>query len=210
MTNSVDNILNNERFKLLFTLSYDDIIPFIFKYLKKHTFPIIAGWSFLLVTVIWMIDLRFALSDSYRFLNILMHSSIGLIILPLVIAIPHEFLHIIPYFLAGARNIRIGANWSQYYFYVTSHLHPVGPAVFITVALTPFLVISALLIYLIVIIDSPLWSWSLLCTLFMHTTMCAGDFALINFYWLNRGKKIITWDDAEKKESYFYEEVSGE
>jgi len=208
MNNSPEEILHNkERFKPLFTLSYDDIIPFVFNYIKKHTFPVIIAWSFLLGIVIWMLDLRIALAVNYRFLTILMHSSIGLIILPLFLVIPHELLHIIPYYLGGARNIRIGAEWSQYYFYVTAHHHPVGAFTFIGVALTPFLLISALLIYLIIIINSPLWSWSLLCTLFMHTTMCAGDFALINYYWINRDKKIITWDDANRKESYFYEDT---
>jgi hypothetical protein len=37
--------------------------------------------------------------------------------------------------------------------------------------------------------------------------MCAGDFALLNFYWLNRHKNIYTWDDADQKMAYFYEEI---
>ncbi len=207
MRYNVSDIIKNERFRHLFTLSYDDIIPFVFRYIKKHTFPLIIAWSFLLAIVIWMIDFRFALAGNFRFTNIFIHSLTGFIILPMLLAVPHEFLHIVPYFLGGARNIRIGADWKQYYFYVTSHLYPVGSFLFIAVALTPFLLISAGLIYLIFNINSPLWSWSILCTLFMHTTMCAGDFALINFYWTNRDKKIITWDDADRKESYFYEEM---
>jgi hypothetical protein len=43
--------------------------------------------------------------------------------------------------------------------------------------------------------------------LFVHATMCAGDFAMLNFYFLNRGKKIYTWDDFDKKMAYFYEEI---
>lgn len=109
--------------------------------------------------------------------------------------------------MGGAKNIRVGADWKQYYFYVTAHLSPVGPVTYISVALIPFLVISGVIFYLILIISDPLWSWSLMCTLFMHTTMCAGDFSLINFYWINRDKKIITWDDADRKEAYFYEEI---
>ncbi len=206
MKTKVRDIVKSDRFCHLRTLSYDEMIPFVFEYIKKHTFPVISAWSFLLAIIIWMADFRIALSDNYSFLTILMHSSIGIILIPLILAIPHEFLHIIPYFFGGARNIRIGADWNQYYFYVTSHMFPVGPVLFIIVALTPFVIISALLICLIVIIHSPLWSWSILCSLFMHTTMCAGDFALINFYWINRDKKIITWDDADRKEAYFYED----
>lgn len=207
MNRKVDDIVKNDRFRHLFTLSYDDIVPFVFEYIKKHTFPIILAWSFILAIVILMADTRFALAGEYKLISIFTHSIIGLIILPLVLVIPHEFLHIIPYILGGARNIRIGADLNQYYFYVTSHLCPVGPVVYIIVALTPFLIISALLTYLFFSLQSPLWSWSLLCTLFMHTTMCAGDFALINFYWINRDKKIITWDDADRKEAYFYEDT---
>ncbi len=207
MSKSVDHITGNKRYRHLFTLSYDEIVPFVFKYIKKHTFPIILAWSFLLAIIILMTDFRFELASDYRFINILMHSSIGIVILPLVLVLPHELLHIVPYYLSGARNIRVGADWQQYYFYVTAHLYPVGAATFITVALTPFLVISAALVYLIIITASPLWTWSLLWTLFMHTTMCAGDFALINYYWINRHKKIITWDDADSKKAYFYEDM---
>ncbi|MFO7756692.1 MAG: DUF3267 domain-containing protein [Bacteroidales bacterium] len=207
MSKSVDNITGNKRYRHLFTLSYDEIVPFVFKYIKKHTFPIILAWSFLLAIIILMTDFRFELASDYRFINILMHSSIGIVILPLVLVLPHELLHIVPYYLSGARNIRVGADWQQYYFYVTAHLYPVGAITFITVALTPFLVISAALVYLIIITASPLWTWSLLWTLFMHTTMCAGDFALINYYWINRHKKIITWDDADSKKAYFYEDM---
>lgn len=207
MAHNVNDIIKNDRYRHLFTLSYDDIIPFVFKYIKKHTLPIILAWSFLLALVIWMVDFRFALAGNFRFTNIVMHSIIGFIIFPMVLVIPHELLHVIPYFFGGARKLRIGANWKQYYFYVTSHLYPVGPFVFISVALTPFLLISAGLICLAFIVHSPLWTWSILCTLFMHTTMSAGDFALVNFYWTNRDKKIITWDDVNRKESYFYEDT---
>jgi len=37
--------------------------------------------------------------------------------------------------------------------------------------------------------------------------MCAGDFAMMNFFRLNRKKKLYTWDDADKKIAYFYEEI---
>jgi hypothetical protein len=118
----------------------------------------------------------------------------------------HEFLHVVPYFISGARNIRIGMDLKQYIFYVTAHRYVASPLQFRIVALTPFLLIS-LVSALMVFILPGLWKWSLSLFLFVHTTMCAGDFALLNFYFLNRNKKIYTWDDADKKEAYFYEEL---
>jgi peptidoglycan biosynthesis protein MviN/MurJ (putative lipid II flippase) len=74
------------------------------------------------------------------------------------------------------------------------------------VAWTPFLIISIGLVLLVFLLPG-LWKWSLSLFLFAHATMCAGDFALLNLYYLNRDKKIYTWDDADKKEAYFYEEL---
>jgi hypothetical protein len=40
--------------------------------------------------------------------------------------------------------------------------------------------------------------------------MCAGDFAMISFCNIHRNHKVFTWDDADLKEAYFYEEIEGE
>jgi hypothetical protein len=148
------------------------------------------------------------ISSLSRFLliSVFLYSLPGFVLLP-VLSIPvHEALHVIPYYISGARNIRVGMDLKQYIFYVTAHRHVLSPAKFIIVALVPFLVISMLVIILIFSIPG-LWKWSLSLFLFVHTTMCAGDFALLNFYFINRGKKIYTWDDADQKMAYFYEEI---
>jgi hypothetical protein len=94
----------------------------------------------------------------------------------------------------------------QYLFYVTAHRHVANPLQFWIVALTPFIVISTGLVVTIILIPG-LWRWSLSLFLFVHATMCAGDLALLNFYFINKSKAIYTWDDADKKEAYFYEKI---
>jgi pilus assembly protein TadC len=94
----------------------------------------------------------------------------------------------------------------QYLFYVSAHRYVASPIQFRIVALTPFLVISLCLIILVILLPG-LWKWSLSIFLFVHATMCAGDFALLNLYFVNKDKKIYTWDDLDKKEAYFYEEL---
>ena len=135
-----------------------------------------------------------------------MHSLLGLIVFPLLYVPVHELLHIIPYYLTGAKRIRIGMDLRQYMFYVTAHRHVTGKKQFKLVALVPFLITSAVMLYLILILPG-LWKWSLSLFLFVHTTMCAGDFAMLNFYALHKGKKIYTWDDFDEKTAYFYEEI---
>ena len=94
----------------------------------------------------------------------------------------------------------------QYLFYVTAHRHVTKSLQFKIVALIPFIVISLIFLFLVFYLPG-LWKWSISLFLFVHTTMCAGDFALLNFYFLNRSKKIYTWDDADEKMAYFYEEI---
>lgn len=206
MNHKPDDIINDNRFNHLLTISYSDVIPFVIKYIKKRTLPISLSWIALLASLAWVILLRINIAGSYEYYQILIHSLCGLILLPLALLIPHELLHILPYYLAGARSIRIGADWKQYYFYVTAHKYPVSAGTFTIIALLPFVLINTILIILAFSLD-PLWRYSLACTLLAHITMSAGDIALINFCYCNRKRKVITWDDADLKEAYFYEEL---
>ena len=94
----------------------------------------------------------------------------------------------------------------QYIFYVTAHRHVATPLQFRIVAIAPFILINLLILFLIFYLPG-LWKWSLSLFLFVHSTMCAGDFAMLNFYYINKKRKIYTWDDADAKEAYFYEEM---
>jgi hypothetical protein len=202
----VEDLDDQTKFRQLLSVSYKDLVPFIFEYLLKRSRLITIFWVVCLIFLGLALKVRFNISGYYPLVNILTHSLLGLIVFPVLCIPVHEFLHVVPYFISGARNIRIGMDLKQYIFYVTAHRYVASPLQFRIVALTPFLLIS-LVSALMVFILPGLWKWSLSLFLFVHTTMCAGDFALLNFYFLNRNKKIYTWDDADKKEAYFYEEL---
>lgn len=202
----VEDLDNPQDFRQLAAISYSDLLGFIFQYLKKITLVITLFWilniSFLGIAIIT----RITVASENFFPDILFHSLLGFIIFP-ILSIPlHEVLHLIPYYLSGARDIRIGMDLKQYIFYVTAHRYVADSRQFIIVALFPFLIISIAVIVLIIILPG-LWKWSLSAFLFAHGTMCAGDAALLNFYFINRGKKIFTWDDADEKMAYFYEKT---
>jgi len=48
------------------------------------------------------------------------------------------------------------------------------------------------------------WKWVLAMSLTVHTTMCAGDAALLGFMSGFKNREAYTWDDADRKEAYFY------
>jgi hypothetical protein len=206
MAINIDEFSNELKYRHLETISYNDIIPFIFEYLKKRTTTILLFWAFCIVFLLQAVYIRFSIAGNYELLQIMMQSLLGFVVFPVILIPVHEFLHIAPYFITGARNIRIGMDLKQYMFYVTAHRYVASPAQFKLVALTPFILINSILVMLILIIPG-LWQWSFSICLFAHTTMCAGDFALLNFYSINRDKKIYTWDDADNKEAYFYEKT---
>jgi hypothetical protein len=206
MVLQVEELEDKSKYRQILVISYEDLIPFILDYLRRKSAVTIFFWSTCLIFLVTAINVRIEVSGYFHYKEIIYHSALGMIILPLVCVPLHELLHIIPYYISGARKIRIGMDLKQYLFYVTAHKYVATPMQFRIVALIPFLLISTGTIILILLLPG-LWKWSLSLFLFVHTTMCAGDFALLNFYYLKKGRKIFTWDDADQKIAYFYEEI---
>jgi hypothetical protein len=55
-----------------------------------------------------------------------------------------------------------------------------------------------------ILFSPPWWKWVLSMALLVHTTMCAGDVALTGFMDSFGKRRVYTWDDADRKEAYFY------
>jgi hypothetical protein len=206
MALQAEDLEDQSKYRQILKISYEDLLPFVLDYIKRITGVTIFFWSACLIFLGTALRIRLNITGYYPFKEIFLHSVTGMIVLPLLCIPVHEILHIIPYYLSGARKIRIGMDLKQYLFYVTAHRHVATPGQFRIVALVPFLLITIALIFLIFTMPG-LWKWSLSVFLFVHTTMCAGDFALLNFYSTRKGRRIYTWDDADRKIAYFYEEI---
>jgi len=194
------------KYRELLKIPYDELITFVLDYIRRKSGVMIFFWSSCIVFLGLALTVRINIAGYFPLKNILFHSLLGFIIFPILSIPVHESLHIIPYFISGARRIRIGMELKQYFFYVTAHRHVTTPAQFWFVALVPFVTTNLVVLYLVFALPG-LWKWSFAVFLFVHTTMCAGDFAMLNFFFLNRRKKIFTWDDFDKKIAYFYEEI---
>jgi hypothetical protein len=194
------------RFRQLQAIPYSDLVGFVLDYLRRNSWLMIFFWSACILFLGIALRIRINISGYFQVKEILLHSFLGFIVFPVAIIPIHELLHILPFWFIGARRIRIGADLRQYIFYVTAHRHVLTAGKFRFVAVVPFVIITAGLLILVYYLPG-LWKWSLSVLLFVHTTMCAGDFALLNFYLLNRKRKIYAWDDADEKMAYFYEEL---
>jgi hypothetical protein len=202
----VEDLDNEAKYRLIASVSYDELLPFIFDWIRRKSAVMTIFWSFCVIFLTAALRIRFNIAGYYPFTEVFLHSCLGFIVLPILCIPVHELLHIIPYWLSGARNIRVGMDLKQYLFYVTAHRYVASPVQFRVVALVPFIVITAGMI-LLIFLTPGLWKWSFSAFLLAHTTMCAGDFALLNFYHMRKGTKIYTWDDADRKTAYFFEEI---
>lgn len=206
MSLEVEDLDDQGRFRHLHTLAYSDIVPFVLDYLRRKTGLTLFYWAFCLLTLGLAFSIRLNISHYFEYRKIFIHTLLGLIAFPLIIIPVHEILHIIPYFISGARRIRAGMDLKQFIFFVTAHRYVASAPQFRFVAVFPFILITVLSLFLILYLPG-LWKWSLSLFLFVHSTMCAGDFAMLNYYHINRHRKIFTWDDADQREAYFYEEL---
>ena len=206
MTPLVEDLEDQTKYRQTLAISYNDLVQFVLDYLMRKTVLTGFYWSTCLIFLGIAIKVRMNISGYFARADIFLHSIIGLLILPFLSIAVHEFLHIIPYYIFGAKKIRVGVDLKQYLFYVTAHRHVANRRQFVIVAIMPFFIISLSILFLFFQLPA-LWKWSLSLFLFVHATMCSGDIALLNYYFVNRNKKIFTWDDADKKMAYFYEEL---
>jgi hypothetical protein len=201
-----EDLDDQTKYRQILSVHYSELVTFVLDYIRRKSGLMAFFWSVCIIFLGIAVTVRLNIAGYFPIRNILFHSVLGLVIFPVLCIPVHETLHVIPYFFAGARKIRIGMDLNQYIFYVTAHRHVATPVQFWIVAIIPFLIISLALLFLTFSLPG-LWKWSLSLFLFVHTTMCAGDFAMLNFYWLNKKKKIYTWDDADQKIAYFYEKL---
>lgn len=206
MALQVEDLEDQSRYRQILKIPYDELVNFVLDYTRRKSGLMYFFWGTCLVFLGLSLYIRLNIGGYFPFRNIFMHTLLGLIVFPLICIPVHELLHIIPYYLTGARNIKIGMDLKQYMVYVTAHRYVASERQFRIVALFPFLLMSIIMLYLILTLPG-LWKWSLSLFTFVHATMCAGDFAMLNFYAVHPGKKIYTWDDFDEKTAYFYEEI---
>ncbi|MDX9904227.1 MAG: DUF3267 domain-containing protein [Bacteroidales bacterium] len=200
---SIEELEEGGTYEKVLTLRYDELAPFVISGLRTLTLPMMLVWTVAIISAALTLFLWPRSGSGHNGPGILPGLAAGLILIPLLLVPVHELLHLIPFRLAGARDIRVGADLRQGIVYVTAHRFVAGLNLFAAVALTPFLVITASLVAVMFFVP-PWWQWVLTLALLAHTTMCAGDAALLGHLGQYRGRKVYTWDDAGKKEAYFY------
>jgi hypothetical protein len=206
---SVRELQDENRFILIRILSLEDIIQFVIQQIRVLNpatvlFFVAALSSFFMMVFTLVSDV---LPTQWGWAKIMLHCFNGFILWPVILIPIHELIHAAVYKVAGAPEIKFGIKPEKYLFYVTADKYVIGKKRFMMVAFTPFVIISIGLILIACFTVYP-FSWSFIVSLFVHTTMCIGDFALAGFFMQDDGEEIYTYDDTENSVTYFYRKKS--
>lgn len=179
---------------------HTQIVPFIQPYLKPNNLVMIFYWGFNILLLLSVVISWILLPEGKS--GALTKFGLGAGLFAVLIPI-HELIHGIGYKLAGAPKVSYKAHIKKLIFYAMADRFVIASKPFILLAIAPFIIINSLLITGIAISPAHL-NYILAGALLMHTSGCAGDFALISYYYVNRSKEIVTYDDQSAQITYFF------
>ena len=200
--------LDDNDYILLEKLDHKELILFVRTYLKKRTkYAMFYYFANLILfgLLVFLFLKNYHLPD-YSIANQLNHLSYG-IALSFVLLPFHEYIHVLAYKTQGAENTSYDANFKKFYFMALADRFVANKKEFEVVALSPFIIISTILIILYFNVDSD-WDLTISGILLAHTAMCSGDFGLLSYFEYNKEKKVVTYDDIKNKISYFYGQIN--
>jgi len=197
------DLQDENRFKMLVTLGHDDITPFVGEYYwKRRNWLILSHYFITLVSLaIWVFVGVYQGSDLVHWLIIM-----GAALLAFILLVPiHEAIHGAVYWLLGAKDIRFSVSLKEFYAYAIANQFIADRRELTWIALAPFIILNAALLAASIIYSD--YSFFLLGVLLIHIGGTSGDWAILNFFWVNRDKNVYTYDDADERKSYFFQKI---
>ncbi|MBN8826832.1 MAG: DUF3267 domain-containing protein [Spirosoma sp.] len=182
-------------------LDHSELVPFVKANLRKINPVSIFYWTFNTAVVAALI-VFLVQEERLPVLEAITKLFLGVFIFFVILLPIHELIHGFFYKAAGAQNVQFTAHWRTLVFYCLADNFVADSKSFLVVALTPFLIINSVLIGLM-FFASPTLFYSLFGALLIHTGGCFGDFGLVSYFYENRQRKPVTYDDAQAKKSYF-------
>lgn len=208
MTLKPDQLLNNGYY-LLDQLDHKELVPFIQTYIKKRTkyslFYFLTNFILLALVVYYFVQGHnlpiYSFADRMKL--VFYGFAMAIALTPL-----HEYIHVLSYKYLGAKNTSYDVNLKKFYFLALADKFISNKKEFEIIALAPFVFISTTLIVLTFMVNAD-WVLIIYSVLFVHTSMCSGDFGLLSYFEYHKDKQVITYDDVEQKVSYFYGRTDG-
>ncbi len=193
--------LESKGFAISQKIRINEMLPFLQTYLKAKN---AAVWSYRGILFCLLL-----LAGGFFGYNLADHpawlvSGIGLAVAVMLPLIPiHELIHAAAYRAMGAKDIRFGVVWKNLMFYAGAHGFVADKRAFWWVALSPMVLLTVIGLILTVLLPMQGKIVAIMATA-IHWLMCGGDIALLSYFLENRDKEVVTFDDLDSGESYFY------
>lgn len=190
------------------TLRHEEIVSFVQKVFNEpniitRTYFYISFLSFIGFGIMIVLHML----DGGSFIAVVGHFSWGILLTILLIPV-HEGLHGLVYKFIGAPKVSYTADFKRFIFTAQADQFIINEKEFYYLAFTPFLVIS--LGCILVGLLFPAYFMIATCIFVFHTMACGGDFGLAAYFYQHSGTGMVTYDDVEAKESYFFVEPGQE
>lgn len=188
------------RFALIEVITHDQLIPAVQAHLARRG-PVRTSYVLINLVVLASIAALWigtgaSLLDGFP--NLCLGMCLGyVLLLPL-----HEGVHALTYRWLGARGTRVVYRPRNLTAYCVADRFVVTGGEFAWICLTPFLVLNAIL--LVVIIAAGGFQPILWGMLLLHVGACSGDFAFVNLVWAHRADGLLTFDDVAGRRTFFY------
>lgn len=195
--------LTENGYVLIDSLGHKELIPFVRTYLKKRTpislFYTVSNVVIAGIIVFWFC--KFYRTDNFNLGDGFTHFSYGLAIAFGLIPL-HEYIHVLAYKSQGALNTSYDANLKFFYFMALADKFVANKREFRVVALSPFVVITTILI-LLLFFTSQTWTFTIFGVLLTHAAFSSGDYGILSYFDFHKDKNIVTYDDKANGISYF-------
>lgn len=197
-----ETLQESPAYRKVMELEFDEMIPFVLSNIRKRgLIPFlymminVAFLLFIFISAIWSFR-----TDQLSLGGIFLQLIAGVVAGSILLILPHELLHGLAYRILGARKIRFGMDLQQFIFYVTADRFPISKSELAFLALTPFVLINAMIIA-VTAIWAPQFTLFFTALLLSHNVMCIGDFAMIS-YACSYKRELYNFDDMEKRGAF--------
>ena len=203
---TIDELQDQTHFRLLEEFEHDEIFKFLsIYYYKKHSWVIYFHFLLSFTSLCYWIS--FGIHSGYSLSTWVVISGWSVITMIVIIIPIHEILQLGIYKILGVRRTRFYFSFKKIYALAFSYDFVFHPREVYFASIIPFLFLN-----MVIAAASVAWEstrFYFLAILGINIGASSKDFAILNYYWLKRDKKLYSYNSSAGK-SYIFEKISEE
>ncbi len=203
---SPEDLQSQNGFELFKEVSHQNLKEFVVEQIReeKHIIRFYSAYQVLMMMLFIFLLTKSTILFFKDYPDDLANMGLAVLFSFSILIIIHELLHALAYLITGARNISFGLVLKKFIFYALADQQVITSKAFHFVALTPFVVVKFICLIGFVQFYNEQLMYFFLTVMCLHSLFCAGDIAMLAFYYLHRDKEIYNFDNRFEGKTYFY------